>query len=104
MRRVAAATNSPRHIRKRRRYSQASWSKNCLAYFMPETLKVRFRPESPVARRLDIPADAIGTVICRYRILRKGAYAPDRLDVQFDQQRVAWAVPENEFEVILRNV
>jgi hypothetical protein len=62
--------------------------------------KVRFRPDSPVAHWLDIPTDAIGTVICRYRVLREGEAAPDRLDVRFGPKQVAWGVPEKEFEVI----
>jgi len=66
-----------------------------------EKQKVCFRPDSPVARELDISTDAIGTVICRYRILREGEPSPDRLDVRFDEQRFAWGAPEKEFEVIL---
>ena len=43
-----------------------------MANFMSEKQKVRFRPDSPSARSLDISTDAIGTVICRYRVLREG--------------------------------
>lgn len=77
-----------------------SWPYNCLQNFVSEKQKVRFRPDSPVARGLDIPTDAIGTVICRYRILREGEPAPDRLDARFDDRRVAWGVPEKEFDGI----
>jgi hypothetical protein len=72
-----------------------------MANFMSEKQKVRFRPDSPSARSLDISTDAIGTVICRYFILREGERAPDRLDVRFGERRFAWGVPEKEFEVIL---
>jgi len=65
-----------------------------------EQQKVRFRSGSPVARGLDIAPDAIGTVICRYRILRDFEPLPDRLDVRFDERRVAWGVPEKEFEIV----
>jgi len=68
---------------------------------MGEKQKVRFKPDSPVAGSLAISTDAVGTVICRYRSLREGERAPDRLDVRFDERQVAWGVSETEFEVIL---
>ncbi len=78
-----------------------SWRQNCWVNFVNEKQKVRFRPDSPVARELDISTDAIGTVLCRYRILREGEPAPDRLDVRFGERRFAWGVQEKELEVIL---
>jgi hypothetical protein len=78
-----------------------SWRWNCSVNFVNEKQKVRFRPDSPFARELGVSADAIGTVICRYRILREGERASDRLDVRFGDRRFAWGVPEKEFEVIL---
>ena len=78
-----------------------SWRENCGVNFVNEKQKFRFRPDSPVARELDISTDAIGTVICRYRPQREGEPAPDRLDVRFGERRFAWGVPEKEFEVIL---
>ena len=68
---------------------------------MGEKQKVRFKPDSPVAGSLAISTDAVGTVICRYRSLREGERARDRLDVRFDERQVAWGVSETEFEVIL---
>jgi len=62
--------------------------------------KVRLRPGSTVGRWLDLSPDAIGIVMCRYRIFREGDAAPDRLDVCFDESCVAWGVPEDEFEVV----
>jgi len=65
--------------------------------------RVRVRSGSSgsiVARRLGISTDAIGTVSCRYRIMREGEAGPDRLDVRFGGKQVVWGVPENEFEVI----
>jgi hypothetical protein len=67
---------------------------------MRDKQKVRFRPGSPVASWLDITPDAVGTVTCRYRVLREGETAPGRLDVRFGERRFAWAVPEQEFEEI----
>ena len=58
--------------------------------FVNEKQKFRFRPDSPVARELNISTDAVGTVICRYRILREGELAPERLDVRFGERRFAW--------------
>ena len=78
-----------------------SWRETCIVNFVNKKQKVRFRPDSPVARELDISTDAIGTVICRYRPQREGEPAPDRLDVRFSERRFAWGVPEKEFEVIL---
>jgi hypothetical protein len=78
-----------------------SWRENCLVSFVNEEQKFRFRPDSPVARELNISTDAVGTVICRYRILREGELAPEQLDVRFGERRFAWGVPEKEFEVIL---
>jgi hypothetical protein len=77
-----------------------NWRWNCTAYFMSEKQKVRLKPDSPVARQLGVSTDSVGTVICRYRILREGELAPDRLDVRFDERHVAWGVPEKEFEAI----
>ena len=60
--------------------------------------QVRFRPDSSAPRWLNISPSAIGTVICRYRILREGMDAPERLDVRFGEQQFAWGIPESEFE------
>ncbi len=70
---------------------------------MVQGQKVRFRPGSAVGRGLDIPADAIGLVICRYRVIWEGDSAPERLDVRFEDRRFAWGVPEREFEPISRS-
>jgi hypothetical protein len=67
---------------------------------MNEKKKVRIRPGSPLTGRLSLPSDAIGTVICQYRVLREGEAAPDRMDVRFDERQVIWGVPEKEFEVV----
>jgi hypothetical protein len=94
------AKNRQRELISRKWY-QRSWHQNCEVNFVNEKQKVRFRPDSPSARSLDISTDAIGTVICRCRILREGERGPDRLDVRFGERRFAWGVPEKEFEVIL---
>jgi hypothetical protein len=65
---------------------------------MQSKQQVRFRPDSSAPGWLDISPGAIGTVICRYRILREGADAPERLDVRFGDQQFAWGISEKEFE------
>jgi hypothetical protein len=67
---------------------------------MNEKKKVRLRPGSPLTGRFGLPAEAIGTVICRYRVLREGEAVPDRMDVRFDERHVIWGVPEKEFEML----
>ncbi len=62
--------------------------------------KVRCRPTSHIARDWKIPRDALGTVICRYRLLKEQPSAPDRLDVRFDERLVLWGAPDKEFEAV----
>ena len=76
------------------------WRENSLLIFMLDRQKVRFRSGSQVPRWLAISPDAVGTVICRYRIPRDGEALPDRLDVRFGERLFAWGVPEKEFELI----
>ena len=65
---------------------------------MPSLQKVRFKATSQLGRDWQLPADAEGIVICRYRA--PGHCAPvDRLDVRFDR-RVIWGGPADEFEII----
>jgi hypothetical protein len=63
---------------------QRRWRESCVVNIVSKKQKVRFKPDSPAARWWDVSTDAIGTVICRYRILREGEPVPDRLDVRFD--------------------
>ena len=62
--------------------------------------KVRVKPHSGVAHDWEIPSEALGTVICRYRLLRDDREAPDRLDVRFSPELVVWGASEDAFEVI----
>ena len=75
-------------------------AENCFLEIMHDSEKVRFRPDSPVAKRLEISPDAIGIEICRYRVLWEGEAALDRLDVRFGERQFPWAVSEKEFEAI----
>jgi hypothetical protein len=62
--------------------------------------KVRVKPASRIARDWNIPREALGTVICRYRLLKDKTVAPDRLDVRFSPKLVVWGAPDKEFEVV----
>jgi len=62
--------------------------------------RIRLRPSSPLAREWNIPPDAEGTVICRYRILARRSRDADRLDVRFGPRTVVWGAPAVEFETI----
>jgi hypothetical protein len=62
--------------------------------------RVRVRASSQLAREWNIPSDAKGTVICRYRLLRERQVGPVRLDVRFSSRLVLWGVPDCEFEAV----
>ncbi|MGO4872631.1 MAG: hypothetical protein ACLPGW_18840 [Roseiarcus sp.] len=62
--------------------------------------RVRVRPGSQIARDWKIPPDALGTVICRYRLLKDNDPAPLRRDVRFGPQLVVWGAPDGQFEPI----
>lgn len=62
--------------------------------------RIRLRPSSPLAREWNLPPDAEGTVICRYRILARRSLDADRLDVRFGPRLVVWGAPAVEFEAI----
>jgi hypothetical protein len=59
--------------------------------------KVRLNTASPFARRLGLPREAVGAVICRYHLLRGGASA-QRMDVQFGPRLFVWGAPADAFE------
>lgn len=62
--------------------------------------KVRCRPTSRIVRDWKIPREALGTVVCRYRLLKEDTSTPDRLDVRFGERLVLWGAPAGEFEVV----
>jgi hypothetical protein len=71
-----------------------------MAAIVTTTQRIRLRPSSPLAREWNIPPDAEGTVICRYRILARRSLDADRLDVRFGPRTVVWGAPAVEFEAI----
>jgi len=62
--------------------------------------KVRLKDASPLKQRLDLPPEALGAVICSYRLLRASDAATHRLDVQFGPELVVWGVPDDQFEAV----
>jgi hypothetical protein len=63
--------------------------------------RVRVRPASRMAQRKDIPAEALGVVICSYRV-RSRLGEPERVDVRLSNTTL-WGVPPDEFEVVGEN-
>lgn len=61
--------------------------------------RVRLRAASPIAKRDEMPTEAVGTVLCSYRI-RARAGAPEKVDVKFTGNTVMWGVAAEEFETV----
>ena len=61
--------------------------------------KVRLKATSPLMERLDLPAEALGAVICCYQLLRGVGGAP-RVDVRFGPGLVVWGAPGDQFETV----
>jgi hypothetical protein len=62
--------------------------------------RVRIKPSSAIGRDWQLPPDAEGTVICRYRLTTRCATRVERLDVKFAGERMIWGGPADEFEVV----
>ena len=60
--------------------------------------RVRLRLKSPAARDCGISSPIEGVVMCQYRILARGAPAPDRVDVRLATGSVVWGGAEADFE------
>ena len=60
--------------------------------------RVRLRLKSPAAREWGISHPVEGVVMCQYRILARGAPAPDRVDVRLATGNVVWGGAEADFE------
>ena len=61
--------------------------------------RVRIRAASPIAKRDELSPDAVGTVLCSYKV-RSRPGAPEKLDVRFAGDTVMWGVAADEFEPI----
>lgn len=62
--------------------------------------KVRLKTASPLKQRFNLPPEALGAVICSYRLLRGAERSAERLDVRFGPELVVWGAPDDQFEAI----
>jgi hypothetical protein len=76
------------------------WRDGCCLASMTKNSQVLFRRGSRLPTNLGLPADAVGTVICKYLISHPSVGSPERVDVRFEENKVAWGVPTGEFVLI----
>jgi len=62
--------------------------------------RVRFRAASPIARYWEIAPEAIGELMCRYRVPKIFSANLDRVDVRFRPNRIIWGIPATELEML----
>jgi hypothetical protein len=62
--------------------------------------KVRLKAASPLKQRLNLPPEALGAVLCSYRVLRGADAAVRRLDVRFSSDLIIWGAPDDQFEPV----
>ncbi len=62
----------------------------------------RLRPLHPqlAEREWGVAGDAVGTVLCCYRVLIDRSGASDRVDVEFGPGHKVWGAPAEEFAVV----
>ena len=62
----------------------------------------RLRPLHPALaeREWGVRGDAVGTVLCSYRVLIDRSGAADRVDVKFPSGATIWGAPAAEFAVV----
>lgn len=62
----------------------------------------RLRPLHPALaeREWGVAGDAVGTVLCCYRVLIDRSGAVDRVDVKFGSGLTIWGAPAKEFAVV----
>ncbi len=65
--------------------------------------RVRVKATSQLALSWNVSPEALGTVLCRYKMLTRLSNQPERVDVRFDDQFVAWGCPADEFEAIVES-
>ncbi len=59
---------------------------------------VRFRLDNRVSELASIPREALGTVVCAYRVLANQTCKAERIDVDFKSYGILWAQPADAFE------
>ncbi len=62
----------------------------------------RLRPRRPALaeREWGVSGDAVGTVLCSYRVLTDPSGAADRVDVRFASGATIWGAPAAEFSLV----
>ena len=62
----------------------------------------RLRPLHPALaeREWGVTGDAVGTVLCSYRVGGNLSSAPDRVDVKFPLGPTVWGAPAAEFAIV----
>jgi hypothetical protein len=62
----------------------------------------QLRPLHPALaeREWGVSGDAVGTVLCSYRVLIDRSGAVDRVDVKFGSGLTIWGAPATEFAVV----
>ena len=62
----------------------------------------RLKPVHPALaeREWGVAGDAVGNVLCSYRVLIDRSGAADRVDITFESGRTIWGVPAAEFAVV----
>lgn len=68
--------------------------------FMRKGQNVRIRPFSGLMETHRLNPDARGEVLCRYRVLSRGAAIIERMDVRLTGGRIVWGAPASAFEAI----
>ena len=65
----------------------------------------RLRPLHPqlAEREWGVTGDAVGTVLCCYRVLIDRSGAADRVDVEFGPGHRIWGAPAEQFAVVNEN-
>lgn len=60
---------------------------------------VQLKADARTAQHAAIPPDAVGTVLCSYRLLQRFPRHPDRVDVDFKDYGVLWGEASDIFEI-----
>ena len=62
----------------------------------------KMKPVHPAVaeREWGVKGDAVGAVICSYRVLIEGTGAAERVDIAFDSGLTVWGAPATEFAVV----
>lgn len=83
-----------------RSHYRALWTCVRKEFVMHAGQKVRLKAASPLLRRFNLPPNALGAVLCSYRLLRGASTTTRRIDVRFGPELVVWGAPDDQFEAV----